>query len=460
MSEQQKNGANAEEKNWILQMMDQGSSGSSQIHEKIFKSDEKLKTFDNLLNQMKDAESKTDYVTILKNARLSDVEEMTKSAQEDLSTVIGAILESTDTMGDVFDDLRKYDPTEQGLKDEGARLVQEAQEALTKAENWDDWKEIFGWKARAIKARTQTLKEAQTQQAEIDQKVKMLFNSRLRNAGLEEQLDNFRVMTAKAVGILNTMADESLVKYNELEARHKIAETLVQKSSVEKARLYEEVNKLKINLDTETKNLVNFVNGTPDYDTQQTKIAAAQKLYDETNSRFAQIQAAHDSKEKFLVIIKANMTADSEVAKNLRSLAVTLNSGNEERQYTYSNTIHLIKTANLQETGSAIEKIGAKEDLKNLEITSKITAASEDDAMKRLQRHPKDMKDVLDIFVALSQLQSQHKRDLDSYVNSIKKGYMVDMSGGGSSSSGGTNSAPVSSNGGTTADLVDSIIKN
>ena len=176
----------------------------------------------------------------------------------------------------------------------------------------------------------------------------MLFEDRLRNAGIEELLANFRVMTQKGVEMLNEMANTSAEQYKEIDTRHKLAEQLVQKTSVEKNRLYEELQQKKTNLDTESKNLVNFVNGTPDYDTQRAKIDTAQQEYDSTKSKFEQIEAAHNSKEKFLVILQANMTALKVVESNLRSLAVKLKSDNEERQYTYSNTIHLIQTANLQ----------------------------------------------------------------------------------------------------------------
>ena len=458
MSEQKTNASASGTDNFILDMMND-SNGGAQVHEKVFQGKEKIQTYDDILQKMKEGGDSQNFVEVLKNAKLADVGDFTKSYQESLSTVIGAILSSTDTMGGVFDDLRKYNEIEQGLKDEGARLVEEVTTKLAETKEWGDWRNIFfGWKDRRIATCKEDLTAAQNKQAELDKKAKMLFEDRLRNAGIEELLANFRVMTQKGVEMLNEMANTSAEQYKEIDTRHKLAEQLVQKTSVEKNRLYEELQQKKTNLDTESKNLVNFVNGTPDYDTQRAKIDTAQQEYDSTKSKFEQIEAAHNSKEKFLVILQANMTALKVVESNLRSLAVKLKSDNEERQYTYSNTIHLIQTANLQETGSAIETIGSKTDQKNLEEVLKIASASDADALARLERHPHDMKNVFEVFTAFAKMQTTNKKRLDDFMEGLKKGYMGEDNGnGGGGHSNGNVTSP--SSGGTTADVVENLMK-
>ncbi len=138
------------------------------------------------------------------------------------------------------------------------------------------------------------------------------------------------------------------------------------------------------------------------------------------------------------------MTALKISAGNLRSLAVKLRSDNEEREYTYANTVQLIKSSNIQQTGSLIDQVGVETDQQNLEQAITIATASEKDALKRLYEHPENMKRALKIIGAFGHIMDENKQKLLEYQEMIKNGYLEMVS-----STGQEETKPVE----TTADI-------
>lgn len=421
--------AENDQSSWIFDEND--PNGGEKVKKKLYESTT-AKT-DDLIERLSKDGTPDEVLQRLIDADLKDVGNMTDSYRESLQTVIGGILQNTSIIGKEFDDLRKFNATEQGLKDEATRVVKAANDELNEVKEWGDWRNLFfGWKDSTVKAKEAAIQEAIKTAQELDTKAAMLFDERLRKAEINEQLDQFRHMTTIALNNLNKVADGNVEQFDQIKVRHAKAMEIVQKASKQLEELLADYQKADTKLKEETAHLADFVNGTPDYAKQKNAIDLAQQEYDRIKGERDKMQAAYNSKEKFAAILQTNMTALKVSTNNLRALAIKLRSDNEEREYTYQNTIQLIKASNSQLTGSSINEVGDETDQKNLEVAVLVATASDKDALERLYQHPENMKRALKVMEAFAKVRDSNKEKALTYLEIIKNGYEnADLGGNG-----------------------------
>ncbi len=262
---------------WIF---DEKDSDGSKAQKKIF-GESKVKEYDELLKELNKSTVDDDVLQKLKDAKLEDVAAMTNAYKENLGTVISDILQNTSLIGKEFDALKKFNSTEQALKDEADSIVEIANARLDDAKNWASWKNIFGWKSRAIKARTALVTEAIAKAQELDEKAAMLFDKRIREADIDELLDQFRHMTTIGVDKLKKIADVNMDQFEQIKVRHKNAIEIVQRASKDLETLNQKINVVDAQLKEETTKLNDLVNGSPEYAMQRGVVDTKQQEYDQ-----------------------------------------------------------------------------------------------------------------------------------------------------------------------------------
>jgi hypothetical protein len=391
--------------------------------------------YSDMLDKLENAttDQKDDVIEKIVNAKLSTIQSMTNDHATNVKTVVNDLLQRSLSFGGEFNSLQKFNDIEQGVIDAGDKVFNAASAEVKRLEmlsdSWWNTSTTLSWFGSGqksdenLRAAKQSVEDAKTGQSEAKQKADALFNERMRNASLEDDLQYFIKVTDTAVSILNGMATDGLKQSEVLDVQHKRAEGIFKESAKRKVALQSEMDELDGKYRAALDEGKNIVKGTEASAVHNEKVSQIKKIYDDKKMEFDRMLSLHNSKERAVDVIMTDMTALKVTAGQLTALSTKLRSDNEDRIHTYKAIIQLIKMSKAQEVSSAVERVGVETDRQGMEIATAITGASLQDASDRIELHPKDMEDTGKIMEAFLQVGERYNKRLKEYQEKLKLGY-------------------------------------
>ncbi|MEI7777229.1 MAG: hypothetical protein WCI52_01360 [bacterium] len=350
--------------------------------------------------QMSEASKVTD-----DTARAAKIRALTETTQQraahiqterqNLARAVAGVEAMMSGMSAEFQKLTQVTPEQTARIEAAKQAIVDAEDAVTTAENTSNIRYLLsGGKVKAVKAAKALLKEAQDRLPIVKSQVDEEVRDRLMNANFEMLFAELSNRSMGTAAILREDVKEAGAKIEIVEARLKTCLEERQIATEALQELRQKVEEQEAILKQEEAHLVDFVSGTADYSTQDSKIKTMRSDIQRLISLRQEATAAFEVKEKAVEYHEASLKGLEQLRGNLRTWITKLELETAEQNILFSVRLTTMKLHADEDAGTRIDGMNREAQIGSLEDIIKIARISGDRAVAMFKGHPETMQRI------------------------------------------------------------------
>ena len=375
-----------------------------------------------LAGQIQDKEKRDDRIRIL-TATMQQIRAEDGAETKDFAEAVMGLSVIAQSIGGDFEKLGKPSDSELKLLSGASDAVKTAESDLIATDGLTKW---FGIQSRAKNAAQAALDQAKTNQTEVEAGVKKMARERLRNANIEESLQQYRYMVDKTIGIMQSRHKTTAAQLKILTARK--AEVFKIKEEAAKAleRLDQELNGLESDLRAAEDLKSTMINGAPDYVEQERIVSNLMANVEEVRGNRNVANTIFLSKEKAATELEIHEISTRKTFDTQKIWIAKAMSDSEEQQITFVSRVEQAKAMGDFEVIESQVAVGARIDQANSSFMAASSAAADRARMKMLEDHPNQMRALELIRTAQAEHISQIRQREGAMIAEFKTRWGID----------------------------------
>ena len=403
--------------------------------------------------ELKDQRERETRMKVLE-ANFDDLRSDATKEEQDLAKAVFGLNAMIESMGQEYNQLTQLNSQEQQLIKDAENKLSTAKEERTKA----DSKWFF--RETAIAQADQDLKLAEQQLEEAKSEARRQSRSRLLNANIEQNLQEFMFRVEKTVEIMQRRMGEIGKQLEIVSLRKKRAFEVREEAAKALEKLDQDLNKREADLGREEELVLTMESGSQEHAAQTAKISELRARVEELRGARNTAFVLHQSKDKFAAELEIHERTQMKLRDNQRMWITSLKSDTEERVVTFRSRLEAMKAASDQDIAKTLDDLGAEADQRNAEYMARVGAASDRLRMEKIEKHPKRIAEIAKVAAAQAEAIQQIRVREQKAIEEFKRLYGIDPTassffhyqddeaeGFGGTSSGGTSSGGSSSGG-------------
>lgn len=408
-------------------------SRSSKVEEEILKQMSEVEERMETAATKEEVEESNIMMTILTD-KLQDVRNRDRKEEKDFAESVFCLNGIINSMGNEYEEMTKLNAEEQAIIDKAKAVLSRAKQAHQKAlEELETAKAAIFFRSGKIKTAEKevglcqtAIKRAEQGIIDAETRAKQMARKRLLSATMEQSLQEFQLQVSQTVEIMQKRMEEIHGQVEIVGARLKQSQITKEAAAEALTKLRQKMEDTEKELQQQESLLDTFVNGTPEYTSQETRISNIRNEVEVIRGLHNNSFILYQSKEKFVTELEIHLRSQTKLRDNQRMWITALRSDTEERVVTFRSRLEAMKAMSDMDIAKNLDKVGAKFDQSNATYMATAGAVAEDMRMDKVEDHPERQRMMDEVKRAqLKAVQEIRRREAKS-LEDFEKKYNID----------------------------------
>src|SRR4051812_12483008 len=369
-------------------------------------------------------------------ATLESLRKEDEAEKRDFAEAVMGLDVLMNSIGGDFDSLMKPSASERAILDGAQGEVEAAQIELAGAGQKTTW---FGIRDRALTSAKANLEQAQARLAESQARVKKMARERLMSADIEESMQQYSVMVANTIKIMDGRHKTTAAQLKIVTARKAEAFKIKEQAAQALERLEQQLNALESDLQAAEELKGSMVNGSQDYVAQEQVVSNLKVQAEEVRGNRNTAHTIFLSKERYSSELEIHEIATRKTFDTQKVWIAKSKSDSEERQVTFVSRVEQMKAMADFDVIQNQDAVGGRIDLSNASFMAASSAAADRARMTMLEGHPDQMRALEQIRSAQAEHIAQIREREGALIDDFKNRWGIDPFAGSYLHGEGTN---------------------
>ncbi|MFZ2881448.1 MAG: hypothetical protein WA019_00085, partial [Candidatus Moraniibacteriota bacterium] len=341
--------------------------------------------------QIKDKHERDIRMKVLK-ADFASLRESIKEEEADLANAVFGLNAILESMGAEYAVLMRPNAEELKLVTDAEAKLGSANVKLEEAgQKWN----FLHRREKAIAQANQAITNAKQGIEDAKAEAKRRARRRLQTKNMEESLQDFQYKVEQTIGIMEKRKEAIEKQLVAVQTRKAEAFRIKEEAARALEALDQQLQEKEAELQTEEEMFGTFLNGSPEYAAQDTKVSNLRSEVEDIRGRRNTALILFQSKEKFAEELQVHERTQMKLRDNHIMWITALRSDTQERVVTFKSRLEAMKAMSDQDIAKQLDDMGAAIDQSNVEYMASAGAASDNVRMQKVENQPDRVAKVI-----------------------------------------------------------------